>query len=71
MTPNDLYEELASIVVGVVKRPFRPEPVTKAEMSEITYQVLRLAERMEEQNGNTGNQENKRSGDSQAGMPKA
>lgn len=56
MTPNELFEELASIVVAVTKRPFRPEPVTKDEFSEITYRILRVAERWEEQNGATGNQ---------------
>ena len=55
MKPNDLYEELASIVVGVVKRPFRPEPVTKEEYSEILYRIMRLVEKQEEAaNGDAG-----------------
>ena len=49
-TPAQLYEELANIAMSVIKPPYFAErPVTRAEMSEIVYRVMRFAEKWEEQ----------------------
>jgi len=49
MTPTALYESIASICMSVIKPPYFAErPVTSAEMSEITYRILRFAEKFEE-----------------------
>ena len=51
MTPAQLYEELASVAMSVIKPPYFAErPVTRAEMSEIVYRVMRFAEKWEEEN---------------------
>jgi hypothetical protein len=51
LTPAQLYEELASLAMSVIKPPYFAErPVTSAEMSEIVYRVMRFAEKWEEEN---------------------
>ena len=58
MTANGALEELAGIVVSVIPHPFSPANIDRdisiAEWQEIVYRVLRLAERMEEQNASNG-----------------
>jgi hypothetical protein len=50
MTPAQLYEELASLAMSVIKPPYFAErPVTQAEMTEILYRIMRFAEAFEEQ----------------------
>lgn len=39
MKPTDAFEELASIVVGVVKRPYREEAISWEEWDSIAEQV--------------------------------
>jgi hypothetical protein len=49
-TPAQLYEELANIAMSVIKPPYFAErPVTREEMTEITYRILRFAEKFEEE----------------------
>ena len=68
MSPTDLYEELASIAMGVIKRPyFRHEPVTYEEfdaLAEKLYEFI-LREKARIYGEHTGNQETERKSNSE------
>jgi hypothetical protein len=44
MNPCELFAEIGNILTGVVKKPYRDEPVTPEEFDQITDQILMLAE---------------------------
>jgi hypothetical protein len=44
MTPNDVMEAVADIVVQVCKSPFRREAVTLEEWEQITERLLLMAQ---------------------------
>lgn len=44
MTPNELFEELASIVTLVTRKPFRTEHLNHAELDRISDRVMLLCE---------------------------
>ena len=47
MTPTDFFQEMASQLTDVVKRPFRDEPMTVVELREISDRITALCEKEE------------------------
>ena len=50
MKPSDAFEAIADILTGIVKKPFRDEPMSVAEWDALTEQVLLLAAREKAKN---------------------
>ena len=48
MIPTDFYEAMADQLTEVVKRPFRSEPMTAAELDEIADRILKLCAKEKE-----------------------
>jgi hypothetical protein len=44
VTPNELFEEIASIVTQVTKKPFRTEQLTWNELDAISDRIMMLCE---------------------------
>ena len=44
MTPTDFFQEMASHLTEVVKRPFRDEPMTVEELDELSERIVKLCE---------------------------
>lgn len=58
MKPTEAFEELASIVVAVTKRPYRAEPITYEEWDSIADQIYVLIGKQKARcHGDVGNQE--------------
>ena len=45
MKPHEFFEAMADQLTEVVKRPFRAEPMTAAELEEIADRILKLCEK--------------------------
>ena len=52
MNPSDFFEAMADQLTEVVKRPFRSEPMTAAELDEVADRILKLCEKEKQHDTN-------------------
>jgi hypothetical protein len=47
--PNELFEEIASIITQATLRPFRDEPMTVAELDRVSDAILLYIQRVKDE----------------------